>query len=278
MGEGLGGYESAFWRLYIFVHGRNPTSKHPSALLPADQIDSHQLSILRTLIMWSLASSDVIKGIITASYKQGRRDDDINQPLSVQPWGSDGDRRRYFLIEGQDDTHFRVYRESNYTGLKRTWWSVAGTIEELKALARKLEKDDGGHKAKTLSGKMLAALPRFEATEEVCALLSRLASPRTNLLMCCRNERKESIAQLGSRPSRDQPNPHTCTKAGLVVSAKDTPIPMKKTRASLMPLVPLQDARLAIRELIRQSKSVLLTLRVVDRSSHATQVVMVRAS
>lgn len=107
--------------------------------------------------------------MITASYKQNRHEDDLNQPLSVQPWGSDSDRRRYFLIEGLDDTHFRVYRESNYTGLKRTWWSVAGDIDELKLLAGKLEKDDGGPKAKTLSAKMMAAVPRFEATEEVCS-------------------------------------------------------------------------------------------------------------
>jgi hypothetical protein len=115
-----------------------------------------------------LSSSDVVKGIITGSYKQNRHEDDLNQPLSVQPWGSDADRRRYFLIEGLDDTHFRVYRESNYTGLKRTWWSVASDIDELKQLAQKLETEDGGQKARVLSGKILAAIPRFEATEEVC--------------------------------------------------------------------------------------------------------------
>lgn len=89
----------------------------------------------------------------------------------MQPWGSDADRRRYYLIEGLDDTHFRVYRESNHTGVKRTWWSVASDIDELKALAEKLVREDGGQKARTLSGKMLAAVPRFEATEEVCTIL-----------------------------------------------------------------------------------------------------------
>ncbi|KAM3081018.1 hypothetical protein ACMFMG_004977 [Clarireedia jacksonii] len=127
---------------------------------------TERLTLLRTLILWSLSSSDVVKGIITASYKQTRHEDDLNQPLSVQPWGSDADRRRYFLIEGLDDTHFRVYRESNHTGTKRTWWSVAGDIDELKTLAEKLTKDDGGQKARTLSNKILAAIPRFEATEE----------------------------------------------------------------------------------------------------------------
>jgi hypothetical protein len=96
------------------------------------------------LILWSLSSSDVVKGIIQTSYKQSRHEDDLNQALSVQPWGSDGDKRKYYLIEGLDDTHFRVYRESNHLNLKRTWFSVAGDIDELKGLADK----------------------RFEATEE----------------------------------------------------------------------------------------------------------------
>jgi hypothetical protein len=135
------------------------------------------------LIMWSLSSSDAIKGRINQSYKQNRQEDDLNQPLSVQPWGSDSDRRRYFLIEGLDDTAFRVYRESNPAGFQRTWWSVAGTIDELKALAEKLDVKDGGPKARKLSQKITQAIPRFEATEEVsCVLFSwcvRGVSPLT---------------------------------------------------------------------------------------------------
>ncbi|TAQ90419.1 hypothetical protein B7494_g1240 [Chlorociboria aeruginascens] len=127
---------------------------------------TQRLTLLRTLILWSLSSSDSVKNIITTSYKQARHEDDLNQQLSVQPWGSDGDKRRYFLVEGLDDTHFRVYRESNHTGVKRSWWSVAGDIDELKQLAEKLAKEDGGQKARTLSSKMLNAVPRFEATEE----------------------------------------------------------------------------------------------------------------
>ncbi|KAH7321590.1 hypothetical protein BKA65DRAFT_512536 [Rhexocercosporidium sp. MPI-PUGE-AT-0058] len=132
----------------------------------ASMLPTQRLTLLRTLILWALSSSDAVKGIIQASYKQNRHEDDLNQPLSVQPWGSDSDKRRYYLIEGLDDTHFRVYRESNYMGLKRTWWSVAGDIDELKVLAEKLANDDGGQKARLLSSKMLAAVPRFEATEE----------------------------------------------------------------------------------------------------------------
>ncbi len=114
-----------------------------------------------------MSSSDSVKGIINHAYKQNRHEDDLNQPRAVQPWGSDGDKRRYFLVEGQDDTAFRVYRESNPAGANRTWWSVAGSIEELRVLAEKLSTKDGGPKAKKLSHKMLQAIPRFEAGEEV---------------------------------------------------------------------------------------------------------------
>ncbi|KAI0180114.1 hypothetical protein GGR52DRAFT_228026 [Hypoxylon sp. FL1284] len=127
---------------------------------------TERLTLLRTLVVWSLSSSEVIKGIINKSYKGNRHEDDLNQPLSVQPWGSDSDKRRYYLIEGLDDTNFRVYRESNPQGFNRTWWSVAGSIDELKALADKLQNVDGGPKAKKLAQKMLSAVPRFEATEE----------------------------------------------------------------------------------------------------------------
>lgn len=120
---------------------------------------------MRTLIQWTLASSDAVKSIINAQYKS-RQEEDINIPLSVQVWGGDGDKRRYFLIEGNDDTGYRVYRESNPAGVQRTWWSVAGSIEELKTLAEKLETQDGGPKARQFAKKILNSIPRFEATEE----------------------------------------------------------------------------------------------------------------
>ncbi|KAG6014562.1 hypothetical protein E4U43_006403 [Claviceps pusilla] len=127
---------------------------------------SERLALLRTLILWSMASSDTVKALINQSYKQNRQEDDLNQPRSVQSWGSDGDKRRYFLIEGQDDTNFRIYRESNPAGTNRTWWSVAGSIDELRALCEKLEQKDGGPKAKKLAQKMLQVIPRFMAGEE----------------------------------------------------------------------------------------------------------------
>lgn len=120
---------------------------------------------------------------MTSNYKN-RHTDDINIPISVQPWGSDSNKRRYFLIEGIDDTSFRVYRESNPQGIHRTWWSVAGSIDELKALAEKLNTEDGGPKARTLALKMLNSVPRFEATEEVCTMW-RIISAHPNHANIC---------------------------------------------------------------------------------------------
>ncbi|KAB5558186.1 hypothetical protein GE09DRAFT_1221315 [Coniochaeta sp. 2T2.1] len=142
--------------------GKNPLAGGATF---ASMTPVERLTLLRTLILWTMSSSDTVKAFITSNYKN-RHAEDINIPISVQPWGSDSNKRRYFLIEGNDDTSFRVYRESNPAGVHRTWWSVASTIDELKALAEKLSTEDGGPKARNLSQKMLASIPRFEATEE----------------------------------------------------------------------------------------------------------------
>ncbi len=125
-----------------------------------------QLILLKALILWSLHSSEAVLAIIKESYKQQRHDDDLNQPLSVQPWGRDGDKRRYWLIEGQDDTHFRLYRESNPVLKHNTWRNVAGSIDELKEVAEKLG-EEGSQAARRLRERILLAIPRFEASEEV---------------------------------------------------------------------------------------------------------------
>ncbi|GIZ47075.1 hypothetical protein CKM354_001017600 [Cercospora kikuchii] len=127
---------------------------------------SERLNLLRTLIVWALGSSELISGIIKDKYKQQRHNDDQNQPLSVQPWGNDGDNRRYFLVQGLDDTSFRIYREGSRHTRNAHWYSQAGTIDEAKALAEKLEKIDGTQKARTLAVKINNAVPMFEATEE----------------------------------------------------------------------------------------------------------------
>lgn len=121
---------------------------------------------MRSLALWSLSSSDAIQVKLKESYKQARHDDDLNQPLSVQPWGRDSLKRRYWLIEGMDDTHFRLYRESNPALKHVSWWSVAGDIPELQAIADKLQEEKGTN-SKKLSERILSAIPRFEASEEV---------------------------------------------------------------------------------------------------------------
>ena len=133
------------------------------------------------MILWALASSDAVQAAIKDSYKQARHDDDLNQPLSIQPWGQDGDKRRYWLIEGQDDTNFRLYRESNIKLKHNTWWSVAGGIDELKLVGEHLH-NEGSQAARRLSDRINLAIPRFEATEEVRnVLLVSAHGPRSDL-------------------------------------------------------------------------------------------------
>ncbi|KAI4775079.1 hypothetical protein E4T52_09998 [Aureobasidium sp. EXF-3400] len=131
-----------------------------------DMSPAERLNLLRTLAIWSLTSSEVVSQTIKDSYKITRRDDDINQPLSVQHWGFDGDKRKYYLIEGQEDTSFRVYREANRHSQHPQWWSVAETIDEVNALVEKLETKDTTQAARRLADKMKAAVPRFEASDE----------------------------------------------------------------------------------------------------------------
>lgn len=121
--------------------------------------------------MWALGSSEVISSMIKDRYKQQRNETDENQPLSVQPWGSDGDKRRYFLIQGMDDTSFRVYREGSRYTKNAHWYSVAGSIEDAQALGEKLDQVDGGQYARKLANRIKAAIPTFEATEEVSRIM-----------------------------------------------------------------------------------------------------------
>ncbi|KAJ0420879.1 hypothetical protein BJY00DRAFT_283155 [Aspergillus carlsbadensis] len=131
----------------------------------ASMTPEERLQLLKSLILWSLSSSEAVQAKIKESYKQSRHEDDLNQPLSVQPWGRDSLKRRYWLIEGLDDTHFRLYRESNPTLKNVTWWSVAGTIPELKAVAEKLQEEKGTN-SKKLSERIKNSIPRFEGSEE----------------------------------------------------------------------------------------------------------------
>lgn len=128
---------------------------------------NRRLDLLKHLTLWSLGHSDAVKAIINANYNGKRMADDLNQPLSVQPWGVDSDKRRYYLIEGDDNCSFRVYRESNPAALyNRQWISVAGSIDEVKTLADKLATLDGGPNARKLSNYIIKNIVNFEEKEE----------------------------------------------------------------------------------------------------------------
>lgn len=142
--------------------------------------------------MWSLGSSEAVQNIIKEKYKQQRHDDDKNQPLSVQSWGRDGDKRRYWLVEGLDDTNFRLYRESNPALKNVTWRSIAGSIDELRLVATKLD-DEGSQAARKLRDSIQAAIPRFEAGEDVSSPHGRRPQSAEQLTSF-RNESDESIA------------------------------------------------------------------------------------
>lgn len=142
--------------------GKSPFAggRHFSALDAPER-----LSVLKALINWALTSSETIRALVAESYKSSRHEDDLNIPISVQPWGRDGDKRRYWLIEGREDTPFRLYRESNPALKTVSWINVAGTIDEVRAVAQELEDEDGSKHALALKEKILSAVPRFEDGE-----------------------------------------------------------------------------------------------------------------
>ena len=170
----------------------------------------------------------MIQAILKESYKQQRHDDDLNQPLSVQPWGKDGDKRRYWLIEGQDDTHFRLYRESNPVLKNNTWRALAGSIDELKVVADQLE-EEGSQASRRLKERIVLAVPRFEASEEVSPSVPTLAiypfSP-THLI----HNRNANDVTTAIHEKRNSPvlNLHTPTKAAPVANAPDIITQMRK--------------------------------------------------
>lgn len=152
-----------------------------------------QITALKALINWALTSSEQIRTIIAENYKGSRRDDDLNVAISVQPWGRDGEKRKYWLIEGRgmdgtpgglrtvtngllDDTPFRLYREKNAGSMDRTWINIAGTIDEMRQVAHELEEDDGTKHAMALKTKIDSAILRFEEGEKVCLSLLRITS------------------------------------------------------------------------------------------------------
>lgn len=156
--------------------------------------------------MWSFTSSEAVTTVIKDKYKQQRHGDDENQPLSVQPWGTDGDKRRYFLIQGLDDTSFRVYREGSRYTKNAHWYSVAGEIDDLRILAKKLEEVDGTQAARRLAGRITNAIPTFEASDEVC-LCCRAGHGRSNMMLTRLQKRKKREYRQVRRAAFTRPEP-----------------------------------------------------------------------
>lgn len=189
----------------------------------------------------------------------------MNQPLSVQSWGKDGDKRTYWLVEGQDDTSFRVYRESErYKKTNYHWRSVAGTIDEVKALATKLETDDTTQNARRLAQRITNAVPRFEATEEVSIDTSVFKTPLQVLTILHRKSDVASTVRFAALHSPDMNRASLFTKDEHAVKGCGTPLRKMKTSVKTQMQHPLV-ARTGSRAAVRPLRSVRRSQLVADR-------------
>lgn len=152
------------------------------------------------------------------AYKQSRKEDDMNQPLAVQPWGTDGRKRKYWLIEGQTDTSFRIYKQSRPKEDDETWYAVAGSLDELRAVADDLRINDGTQLANRLADRMELAIPRLEADEEV-SRSGQFSKLKLELITITRNENAKSIGKIVKRPLYVPILASLSTKVALVASA-----------------------------------------------------------
>ena len=128
-------------------------------------------------------------------------------------------------MEGQEDTHFRLYRESNPALKHNTWRSLAGNIDELKLVATRLG-EDGTQPSRRLHDRIIAGVPRFEASEEV-----RKSGP-TKLhmpgLICRRKGSGENTGMLVKLNSCGLSLGILSTKGVHVESEFDTRFPMRR--------------------------------------------------
>jgi len=129
-----------------------------------------------------------------------------------------------------DDTPFRLYRESGTALRTNTWINLAGTMDEIRQVAKELEEDDGTKHAMALKQKIEAAIPRFEEGERVKLLPT--AGAHKLLMWLHRNARSGSIVLLARLPLPNQVVSHYM-KDVLVVNALSIPfrtMRMRKTR------------------------------------------------
>lgn len=143
---------------------------------------------------------------------------------------------------------------------------MAGTIDEVKALAEKLEKVDGSQAARRLSVKMNNAVPMFEATEEV-RLLQFQRPGCTDTLD--RSAVDVSTGNSAVLPSHVQSLALASTKAVLAASVRATISKKMMKMATMIPMQP-QPAVRHVTNLpgARLSKPDLPTQPVAARSSN----------
>ncbi|KAK9367125.1 hypothetical protein V1509DRAFT_567547 [Lipomyces kononenkoae] len=125
-----------------------------------------RLEFLLALVHWSLISSDAVRKILSKGYSGNRLEDDRNCELAVSPIGMDSERKRYYLVEGLNDTRFRLFRETNPRKRFVNWTSVASTHDELRRYTEQLKELDTSRHAKALTEKLAVQLPRLEAGEQ----------------------------------------------------------------------------------------------------------------
>ncbi|KAK9325056.1 hypothetical protein V1517DRAFT_254718 [Lipomyces orientalis] len=125
-----------------------------------------RLEFLLALVHWSLISSDAVRKILSKGYSGNRSEDDRNCDLAVPPIGMDSERRRYYLVEGLNDTRFRLFRETNPRKRYVNWTPVASTHDELHEFIEDLKRSDTSRHAKALIENLKAQLPRLEAGEQ----------------------------------------------------------------------------------------------------------------
>ncbi|KAK9456324.1 hypothetical protein V1511DRAFT_457684 [Dipodascopsis uninucleata] len=121
-----------------------------------------RLQILVAVVYWALASSEAVRKVLLSNYSIQRCNGDKNCALAVLPLGMDGERKRYYLIEGLNDTRFRLYCETNPRKKIVNWTAVASSVEELKQLEQNLRETDNSRNAKILCERLSKQLARLE--------------------------------------------------------------------------------------------------------------------
>ncbi len=124
---------------------------------------AHSLSLPCSLVSQQLRLSYWNpQGKVQTRQARGR-----SQPRAVRATVGKGWPQKKILADRGSRRHLiRLYRESHQGAGEHFWYNLAGSIDELREVATKLDSD-GSQAAKRLSARIMASMTRFEATEEV---------------------------------------------------------------------------------------------------------------